>query len=382
MSALPRIGVKGMGALSALGDGMADHRKGMIEGRVPFRRLGELLGKDSPYSQQPGGWIENRQSLIHRKWSPATMAALHVASQAVESSGWSESDLRDTALVVGSSRGNAAGWLDEWPGRRPFKLMAASNTMHSEALSAISIEFQILGPNHMVASGCAAGLDAIGVAMMMLQSGQAQRALVVAVDLPLVPVLLDKYEKSGVLSDDLIADPYAPGSAGFIPAEGAAAMAIEIGDGAKVSLTHYSCNSDGVDPVGIPADGGRTVDLLKAYFKSGSLPSAVCPHATGTSVQAAADPAAMNRAFPGQKPSLHLMKPYVGHTIGASGLLESVMIAQFLESREFPPNLQGLHAPDGYDVPSEIRPATGPIAKLSHAMGGHNSLLAMDAVVR
>ena len=78
-------------------------------------------------------------------------------------------ELRDAALVVGTSRGNAAGWLGPWPGRRPFKLMAASNTIHSEPASAISIEFGITGPNHVLASGCAAGLDAIGIAMMLVQ---------------------------------------------------------------------------------------------------------------------------------------------------------------------------------------------------------------------
>jgi len=95
------------------------------------------------------------------------MAALHVARQAIADAGWTADDLRDAALVVGTSRGNAAGWLGPWPGRRPFKLMAASNTIHSEPASAISIEFQITGPNHVLASGCSAGLDAIGIAMMI-----------------------------------------------------------------------------------------------------------------------------------------------------------------------------------------------------------------------
>lgn len=378
MSAGQKIVIKGMGALSALGDDMGSHREGILHGRVPFRLLGELLGQDSPYANRPGGWIENRTLLNHRKWSPATMAALHVAAQAVDDSGWSEDELKDTALVVGTSRGNAAGWLNDWPTRRPFKLMAASNSMHSEALSAISIEFQILGPNHMVASGCAAGLDAVGIAMMMVHSGQAERALVVAVDLPLVPILLDQYDMSGVLSEDLHTDPYAAGSDGFIPAEGAAAMAIELGDAQGVCLSHYCCNSDGVDPVGIPSNGGRSFDLLHAYLKCGDSPVAVCPHATGTSVQAVADPAVMDRAFPDHKPSLHLMKPYVGHTIGASGLLESVMVAEFLRCGELPPNLKGLHAPLGYELPAKVRPATGSVAKLSHAMGGHNALLVMD----
>ena len=254
--------------------------------------------------------------------------------------------------------------------------MAASNTIHSEPVSAISIEFGITGPNHVLASGCAAGLDAIGIAMMLVKCGIAPRALAVAVDLPLVPLLLDNYAASGILSAELTADPYRPGTSGFIPAEGAAAMTIDKVSGNHPRLMHYGCNSDACDPVGIPKDGGRTPDLFKPLTP---MPTAVCPHATGTSVQRAADPAALLRAFPARKPSLHLLKPFLGHTIGASGMLESVVLAAFLRDGKLPPNLQGLHAPPDFDLPEQQTSAAGPVAKLSHGMGGHNALLVLTA---
>lgn len=306
------------------------------------------------------------------------MAALHVARQAISAAGWGSDDLRDAALVVGTSRGNAAGWLDPWPGRRPFKLMAASNTIHSEPCSAISIEFGITGPNHVLASGCAAGLDAVGIAMMLVRSGIAPRALAVAVDLPLVPLLLDNYAASGLLSDAMTLDPYHPASSGFIPAEGAAAMAIEPHEGEFPRLLHYGCNSDACDPVGIPAGGGRTPGLFEKLLICGENPVAISPHATGTLVQAVAEPASFQRAFPDAEPSLHLLKPFTGHTIGASGLLESVVLARFLEEEKLPPNLSGLHAPVGFHLPEESLDARGPLYKLSHGMGGHNALLVLS----
>lgn len=302
------------------------------------------------------------------------MAALHVAREALAEAGWSADELRDAALVVATSRGNAAGWLGPWPGRRPFKLMAASNTIHSEPATAVSIGFGITGPNHVLASGCAAGLDAVGVAMMMLRCGLAARALVVAADLPLVPLLLDNYAASGILTGGDMPDPYRPGTDGFVPAEGAAAMAISAGMGNGPRLIHYGCNSDACDPVGIPKDGGRTPELFAAQRCE---PTAVCPHATGTAVQALADPAALARAFPNQRPTLHLLKPYVGHTIGASGLLESVILAAFLRDGTLPPNPAGLFAPDGFHLPTAETPAAGPVCKISHGMGGHNAILTM-----
>lgn len=346
---------------------------------MPFRALGDLLGSDSPHAQRPGGWIENRSLMTHRKWSPVTMAALHVARQAVAEAGWNPADLEDAALVVGTSRGNAAGWLAPWPGRRPFKLMAASNTMHGESASAVSIELGIAGPNHVISTGCAAGLDAVGVAMMLMQLGQAQRALVVAVDLPLVPALLDHYADSGILSGRMSSDPYAPDSMGFVPAEGAAAMCLETGMGQGPRLLGFLSNSDACDPIGIPADGGRTPELFKRLSAQAPQALAVCPHATGTAVQAAADPAALRRAFGESLPSLHLLKPYLGHAIGASGLLESVVMTEFLRTSQLPPNLAGLHAPQGFVLPDQVTQARGVVGKLSHGMGGHNALLLLAA---
>ncbi len=371
------LSITGLGALSALGSDVPSHHEAVLSGRVPFQQLGKLLGADSPHALRPGAWIEPRSLLINRKWSPATMAALHVARQAITDAGWTSDELKDAALVVGTSRGNAAGWLGPWPGRRPFKLMAASNTIHSEPASAITIEFGITGPNHVLASGCAAGLDAIGIAMMLVQSGMAPRALAVAVDLPLVPLLLDNYASSGILATNPDSDPYHPGTSGFIPAEGAAAMAIEMKSGDHPKLLHYGCNSDACDAIGIPADGGRTPELLEKAVRLAGPPAAVAPHATGTAVQSVADPALLSRSFIDQKPTLHLLKPFTGHTIGASGMLESVIVARFLRDRKLPPNLPGRHAPAGFSLPVQVLDATGPVYKLSHGMGGHNALLVL-----
>ena len=371
------LSITGLGALSALGSDVSSHHEAVLARRVPFEKLGKLLGDGSSHAARPGAWIEPRSLLTHRKWSPATMAALQVARQAIAEAGWTAEDLKDAALVVGTSRGNAAGWLGPWPGRRPFKLMAASNTIHSEPASAITIEFGITGPNHVLASGCAAGLDAIGVAMMLVRSGMATRALAVAVDLPLVPILLDNYALSGILSKDFSLDPYHPKTSGFIPAEGAAAMAIEMIDGDLPKLIHYGCNSDACDPVGIPADGGRTPELLEKAARLVGMPTAVCPHATGTAVQSVADPAWLSRAFPREQPTLHLLKPFTGHTIGASGMLESVIIARFLRDGKLPSNLPSLYQPAGFSLPDQVLDASGPVYKLSHGMGGHNALLVL-----
>jgi 3-oxoacyl-[acyl-carrier-protein] synthase II len=308
------------------------------------------------------------------------MAALHVAKQAAIDAGWSKDELASAALVVGTSRGNAAGWLGGWPNRRPFKLMAASNTIHSEPATAISIELSIYGPNHVVASGCSAGLDALGIAKLLINSGQAERALVVAVDLPLVPLLLDNYAASGLLGSSATLNPYSPESDGFLPGEGAAAIALSSKPVGKLRLSFFANNSDGADPVGIPKDGGRTPELLKKAIELCGKPSAICPHATGTQTQARAESLFLNAARIEAQPTLHLLKPFIGHTVGASGLLESAILLAFMKNHELPQNVPGTTGLSELPTPSQPNALTGPVFKLAHGMGGHNALAVFHAI--
>lgn len=361
--------IVGLGALSSLGHDVESHFRAISAGETAIRPLGGLLGKESRHAHLPGAWIEPRRLLTHRKWSPASMAALHAARQAVAAAGWTAHQLAEAALIVGTSRGNAAGWLGPWPGRRPFRLMAASNTIHSEPATAVSIELGIHGANHVVASGCSAGLDALGLAKILLDTGHAQRALVVAVDLPLVPLLLDNYAESGLLGTAARLNPFSPSTDGFFPAEGAAAMALSTSEKGKSVITHFSNNSDAADPVGIPKNGGRTLSLLDKARAACGEPAAICPHATGTKAQAVAE-----RTFLTGHATLHLLKPFLGHTVGASGLLESVILLRFMEEGMLPPNLPETLGANGMHAPQTSTLSRGPVYKLAHGMGGHNSL--------
>lgn len=368
------ISITGIGALSSLGQDVESHFQAISKGCTGIRPLGELLGEESAYGQLPGAWISPRSLLNHRKWSPASMAALHVAKEAIKMAGWNAADLEEAALILGTSRGNAAGWLGPWPGRRPFKLMAASNTIHSEPATAISIELGILGPNHVLASGCSAGLDALGLGKLLIDSGQVQRALVVAVDLPLVPILLKNYSDSGLLGTRAKLNPFSPDTDGFLPGEGAAAIALSAAGEGKVRFEHFANNSDGADPVGIPQNGGRTHLLLENAIGITGQPTAIFPHATGTLAQARAEQTILGKSLSGHRTSIHLLKPFIGHTIGASGLLESAILIRFLQDSSLPPNLAGTAAFGTFTAPDRVTPVTGPVFKLAHGMGGHNAL--------
>ena len=304
------------------------------------------------------------------------MAALHVARQAVADAGWSAADLADTALFLGTSRGTADGWVDPWPQRRAFPLMAASNSLHSEPAAAISIELGIRGPWQVQASGCAAGLDALGMASLWLSAGLARRALVVAVDLPLSPALLDSYAATGILSKNNLNDPYSPATSGILPAEAAAAIALQSVPVPGPRMLGYLATADAADPIGMPVGAPGVVDLLRQALARFGPPAALCPHASGTASHALLEPAAILRSL-AEGTVICPLKPFTGHGIGGGGLLETVLLAVFLRERRLPPSLPGLTCPAGLTMTPAALSSSAPVFKLASALGGKNSLIAL-----
>ncbi len=304
------------------------------------------------------------------------MAALHVARQAVAEAGWTAADLADAALFLGTSRGTAAGWIDPWPERRAFPLMAASNSLHSEPAAAISIELGIRGPWQVQASGCAAGLDALGMAALWLSAGLAPRALVVAVDLPLSPALLNSYAATGILSKNGLNNPWHPSTTGILPAEAAAAICLETSTPGPL-LAGYRTNSDAADAIGMPPGAPRLTDLLRRVREDFGAPAALCPHASGTPAHATLEPAAIRNAL-GENTPLCLLKPFTGHGIGGGGLLETALLAAFLRQNRLPAPLPGLACPPGLAMTSGALPPAAIVFKLASALGGKNSLIALQ----
>ncbi|QJE98585.1 beta-ketoacyl synthase N-terminal-like domain-containing protein [Luteolibacter luteus] len=373
------LSITGLGALSGLGEDMPAHVEAVRTGRTNFRPLSGLLGSSSPHAGLAASWIERRKLLISRKWAPASMAALHVARSAIAGAGWSAEDLADSALFLGTSRGTAAGWIDLWPERRAFPLMSASNSLHSEPAAAISIELGIKGPWQVQASGCAAGLDALGMAGLWLSAGMAKRALVVAVDLPLSPALLDSYAATGILSKNNLNDPYNPETSGILPAEAATAIALEAtAKETAPRLAGYRSNSDAADAIGMPAGAPGIVSLLREAATAFGQPELLCPHASGTASHARLEPAAIRSGL-GDDTRLCLIKSFTGHGIGGGGLLETAILAAILGERKLPtPTLQ-LSCPTGLAMSSGDLSRSATVFKLASALGGKNSLIALQA---
>ena len=73
-----------------------------------------------------------------------------------------------------------------------------------------------------------------------------------------------------------------------------------------------------------------------------------------------------------------LVKPYTGHTLGASGLLDIALLSATSNEGRLFPNVRGLTNPSKAIVlasePQPLQPGTA-LLKLSVGMGGHNAAI-------
>jgi 3-oxoacyl-[acyl-carrier-protein] synthase II len=365
-------------ACCALGATLTECEASFAAGKVGLRPLGELLGNSCAQAGLLGGWIADRGVLRGRRYGAATNAALHAARLVVEKAGWSAADRREAWIFAGSSRGNALELVGNGVGRRRVRAFAASNTMHSEIAAAASIELQIRGPWHVLASGCCAGLDALGMACQAVAGGAAPRALVIAADLPLAPEILQQFADSRLLSRNNVSDPYSPQTSGFLPGEGAAAVTLEAAPSVGgCQATGYHVESDGYDALALPADGGGFARCLVRADAPGQPPlAALCPHATGTREHGRVESAALGAFFSSRKADLPLalLKPWTGHTLGASGLLDVALLLPWIVRGQLPPHPTQWPAAPG---PGREIPRGAAVLKLAASMGGHHAGIAL-----
>lgn len=378
-------------AACALGADVESCLEAWERGASGLRPLKDLEGEWGDFGSLLAGWIPDRGWLKGRRYGMASNAAVRAARGAVERAGWSEIQRREAWIFAASSRGNLIEWLGHSCTRRPFRKFSASNSMHSEIAAAVSIELGIHGPWQMLANGCSAGLDALGMAALAVSQGMAPRALVVAVDLPLIPELLRDFADTGLLSTNGCNDPYAAASSGFFPGEAAAAVTLERAgassrDGGGLVVERYAANSDAYDSLATPEDGRALAECLIKVIGDGEMGGELllCPHGTGTANFSATERAALVRVRECcelNRLSLMPMKPLTGHSLGASGLLDVALMAAAVNRGRIPAAMKGLSAPgqgtdiwSGTDVPvgSGLR-----VVKAASGMGGHNAAVRM-----
>jgi 3-oxoacyl-[acyl-carrier-protein] synthase II len=276
--------------------------------------------------------------------------------------------------------------------------------MPNAAPAAVAMRHGLQGQSFGIVSACASGAHALGVALRMIQYGEADAVVAGGAEATLTEFGFACFNAMQALSPTGVARPFDLRRDGFVMGEGAGLLVLEEAEvaaarGANVlgELAGYGSTSDAhhltaPEPSGGPASQAISLAIADADLTPEGI-AYVNAHGTSTQLNDAAETVALKRAFGeglAKRIPVSSTKSAIGHLLGAAGAVEAVATVQVLSTRVIPPTL-GYEVPDpeldlDY-VPGEARmltpPNGGPPAAVSNsfAFGGHNVALVLKGAV-
>ena len=342
-----------------------------------------------------------------------TQLALAACAEALQDAGWDGEgaeglpyDPHRVGCVLGTGIGGITTLVDGQDvlrerGAGSVSPLSVPLMMSNAGAGALSMRHDLRGPSFAVSSACASGAHAIGSALRMLQSGEADAVVTGGSEAGLTPLARAAFSALDALSKEGISRPFDARRDGFVMGEGAAVLVLERADGARArgaralgTIRGYGASSDAHHITAPRSDGeGQAAAMTSALRDAGVSVEQidyVNAHGTSTPLNDRAETQAIKLALgerAGRIP-ISSTKSAIGHLLGAAGAVEAVATLLALRDGIAPPTL-GLEEPEeGLDldyVPGAARPlelaGERPALALSNSFGfgGHNAVLCLEA---
>ncbi|QKJ33231.1 beta-ketoacyl synthase [Mucilaginibacter mali] len=284
-----------------------------------------------------------------------------------------------TILIVSSTKGNIS-LLETQPHTGELNKRIALHT--SAQLAADYFGFK--NAPIVISNACISGVMAILAGMRLLQSGQYENAIVVGAD------VISKFVLSGFQSfqalSSTICKPFDKDRTGLNLGEGAATVILSIhqqnSDDVKVSSGAISNDANHISG---PSRTGHELGfaIKKALLDAGITAHDVgyiSTHGTATNYNDEMEANAIHYAGLQHVP-VNSLKGYYGHTLGAAGLIESIIAAQAIKQGIIFPSLG--YAENGVSQPinvatSIINTTVKRALKTASGFGGCNAAMILS----
>ncbi len=416
------IVVTGMGAVSPLGVGVDANWQALLAGRSGIvtntrfdttafacKIAGLVPGKEQPNGFDPTAVIDPKDI---KKMDLFIQYGLGAAAEALAQSGWI-ADTPEKQAVTGTIIGSGVGGspvmaeavnIINDKGPRRLSPFTVPSFLANLAAGWISIKYGFKGPIGAPVTACAASAQAIGDAMRLIRTGEAEVMVCGGAEGSVDPISIGGFAASRARDtshNDTPTEasrPFDKGHAGFVLSEGAAVIVIEklshaLARGAKplAIATGYGTSADAYHlTAGSPDGAGAQVAMNQAIRSAGLRPDDigyVNAHATSTEVGDNAEINGIRAVFGdrGQSLAVSSTKSATGHMLGAAGAIEAVISILALRHQMLPPTLN-LHDPEEvarqFDlVPLKAKPkALRHVLSNSFGFGGVNASLVFSAV--
>lgn len=407
LSARRRVVVTGMGIASALGIDERTVWENLVAGKTGIGKLRAIDTTDYKVSigaELPEGLLEEtlsglKRRPIDRTLDLAVVAAYQALNQAqllTEEPPWEE---QNVAVIFGTGEGSAQSHYTAFndffnKGPRGLRPTTVPRCMYNAVSAGISLQFKLTGTNYMVVSACTSATNAMGTAFRMIRDGYADTVLCGGADGFFDPFFFGVWNNIPALSriedPKQACRPFAQDRAGTVLGEGAGALVLESreqaekrGAGIRGEILGYGESSDATHLTS-PSMAGQVKAMRMALKEAAVNPadlSLINTHGTATHSNDACESQSI-RAVLGEatdRVPVVANKSYFGHTLGASGALESIVTFLALEKGMAPPNLN-LENPDpecnlNLVGSQPVSIANSPAMKNSFGFGGGNGVL-------
>ena len=407
-----RVVVTGIGAITPLGNNVADTWAGMKNGKngiAPItlfdtekfkaKLAAEVKGFD------PKEYLEVNEVLRTDRYAQFAVAA---AQQAVDESGVEGTVMPERfAVIFGTGIGGISTFETEHTklmekGPRRVSSLFVPMMIGNMAAGMIAIRHDCRGSAMPAVTACASGSNAIGEAMRLVRHGYADAVITGGAEAAIVPSAIAGFINMQALSTSENPDeaslPFDKRRGGFVIGEGAVALVLEEYEhakarGAKIygEVCGYgsTCDAHHITAPHPDARGGAQamMDAMKEAGYTDTDTVYVNAHGTGTPMNDVIETAAIKKALGednAKKAYVSSTKSMTGHMLGAAGAIEALACLFALNEGVIPPTIHLDEQDENCDlncVPNTAVEADITLA-LSNSLGfgGHNACLAFRKV--
>jgi len=232
----------------------------------------------------------------------------------------------------------------------------------------ISINFKLTGPNLATVTACTTSTHAIGLAMRLIQYGDADAMIAGGAEMATTPLGLGSFCQARALStrnDDpqRASRPWDRDRDGFVLSDGAGAVMLEEYEHAKqrgariyAEIVGFGMSGDAHHITAPPEDGeGARLAMANALQDAKLNPSDVQyvnAHATSTELGDRAETIALKRCFGdhAKKFAVSSTKSMTGHLLGAAGAVEAIFSILAIRDQVAPPTINLDNPGEGCDL--------------------------------
>lgn len=356
--------VTGLGTISPLGPDTESSWKELIAGTIALATTTDGLAQvlqEYPVGQAYRDVALDRAGVdtkLRRRMDPMTTQAIAAAHEAVADAGLQKPlNQSRAAVVLGVGFGAAKSHYyiasmcvkDQADRMTPFAIPAG---MPNSAACNVSLAMGSRGPTWTTATACAAGLDASGIALMLIQNNLADVVITGGTEAIVDDIGVGGMSAARALSkvdngDPAVLRPFDKRRRGTAVGEGAAILVLETPEhaaqrGARIraEICGYGSGSDAFHITQPRPDGSGALDVMRASLAAAEMqPSdldVIFAHGTGTPLNDAMEGKAVCELFGSHLPMVTSTKGQYGHAMGTSGPFHLVFAVKAMEDGVVP----------------------------------------------